>query len=157
MPHAVPLRSAVVRAPVSAAGQYWPVPLQETLKHLKADLAQSLLGVTALFPGSWCTQGFVCALWASLAGVRFDLILNAISPLLLSCWGISFAHGHGISFFSGIQHSIRWLFSRELQFWWSCRRKWVHVLLLHHIEWWSWSSSTLTDVKRWLSWLNQTQ
>ena len=100
-------------------------------------------GVTARFPGSWCTQGFVCALWASLTGVRFDLILNAISPVLLSCWGVSFAHGHGVSFFSGIQHSVRWLFSRELQFWWFCRRGWVHVLLLHHLEWWGWSSSTL--------------
>ena len=32
------------------------------------------------------------------------LILNAISPLLLSCWGFSFALGRGVSFFGGIQH-----------------------------------------------------
>ena len=33
------------------------------------------------------------------------MILNMISPLLLSCWGFSFALGHGVSFFGGIQHS----------------------------------------------------
>ena len=32
-------------------------------------------------------------------------ILNAVSPLLLSCWCLSFALGCGISFFGGIQHS----------------------------------------------------
>ena len=31
------------------------------------------------------------------------LILNVISPLLLSCWGFSFALGCGVSFFGGIQ------------------------------------------------------
>ena len=33
------------------------------------------------------------------------LILNVISPLLLSCWGFSFALGCGVSFCGGIQHS----------------------------------------------------
>ena len=33
------------------------------------------------------------------------LILNAISPLLPSCWGFSFALGCRVSFFGGIQHS----------------------------------------------------
>ena len=32
------------------------------------------------------------------------LILNAILPLLLSCWGFFFALGHGISFIGVIQH-----------------------------------------------------
>ena len=32
----------------------------------------------------------------------WGLILNAILPLLSSCWGFSFALGHGISFFGGI-------------------------------------------------------
>ena len=41
------------------------MPLQETLRRPKAGLAQSLLGVTALFPQSWCTQGFLCALQVS--------------------------------------------------------------------------------------------
>ena len=35
----------------------------------------------------------------------WGLILNAISPLLPSCCGFSFALGHGVYFFGGIQHS----------------------------------------------------
>ena len=41
------------------------MPLQETLRHPKAGLAQSLMGVTALFPQSWYTQSFLCALQVS--------------------------------------------------------------------------------------------
>ena len=36
----------------------------------------------------------------------WGLILNAILPILPSCWGFSFALGCGISFFGGIQHSL---------------------------------------------------
>ena len=35
----------------------------------------------------------------------WDLILNTIAPLLQSCCGLSFALGHGASFFDGVQHS----------------------------------------------------
>ena len=35
----------------------------------------------------------------------WGLILNAVLPLLPSCWGFSFALGLGASFFDGIQHS----------------------------------------------------
>jgi len=35
----------------------------------------------------------------------WGLIVNAVSPLLLSCWGFSFGLGCGVSFFGGIQHS----------------------------------------------------
>ena len=45
--------------------------------------------------GSWCTQGMFEPskhLWRV-----WGLILNAILPLLLSCWGFSFALGHGVS------------------------------------------------------------
>ena len=35
----------------------------------------------------------------------WSLILNVISPLLLSCWAFSFATGHGESFFGGMQNS----------------------------------------------------
>ena len=59
----------------------------------------SLCGVS----GSWCIQGLFepseC-LW-QIKG----LILNTISPLLPSCWGISFALGLGVSFFGGVQRS----------------------------------------------------
>ena len=42
--YATPM-SAVARAPALVADHWWPVPLQETLKHLKAGLAQSLWGL----------------------------------------------------------------------------------------------------------------
>ena len=52
--------------------------------------------------GSWCTQGLIepceCLWWV------WGLILNVISPLLLSCGGFSFALERGVSFFGGIQH-----------------------------------------------------
>ena len=59
----------------------------------------SLCGVS----GSWCIQGLFepsKCLW-QIKG----LILNTISPLLPSCWGISFALGLGVSFFGGVQRS----------------------------------------------------
>ena len=46
--------------------------------------------------------------WLSFCGVSgwvWGLILNEISPLLLSCWDFFFALGRGISFFGVIQHS----------------------------------------------------
>ena len=52
--------------------------------------------------GSWCTQGLFEPsehLWNV-----WGLILNAILPLLPSCWGFSFALGCGVSFFHGIPH-----------------------------------------------------
>ena len=51
----------------------------------------SLCGVSR----SWCTQGLFEPserLWRI-----WDLILNSILPLLPSCWGLSFALGHGVS------------------------------------------------------------
>ena len=89
-------RSAAARAPVPVAGHCWPVPLQETLKHSKAGLPPSPLVVTAPFPGSWCTQCFVCTLQASLGGMRFDS--KWIRPFLPSCWDFLLALEHGICF-----------------------------------------------------------
>jgi len=52
------------------------------------------------------------------------LVLNAISPFLPSCWGFSFTLGCGVSFFWwDPTFSCRWLFSSELQFWSSRRRR----------------------------------
>ena len=54
----------------------------------------SLCGIS----GSWCSQDLfepsehLCHVWG--------LILNVFLPLLPSCWGYSFAFGHGISFLS---------------------------------------------------------
>ena len=52
---------------------------------------------------SWCAQVFFEPsehLWRASG-----LILRVILPFLPSCWGLSFAFGHGVSFFGGIQHS----------------------------------------------------
>ena len=56
------------------------------------------------------------------------LILNA-PPTLLSC-GFSFALGNALFWLDPTFYG-QWLFS-SLQFWCSCRRRWAHVLLLHH-------------------------
>ena len=89
--------SAAPRAPVPAAGHCWPISLQETLKQFWLSVCR--------VSGSWCSKGSFepseCLWW-----VR-GLILNAISPLLPSCWGFSFAPGRGVFcfFFDGIQCS----------------------------------------------------
>ena len=44
-----------------------PTPLPGTLGHSQAGLAQSLVGTLLLSPGSWCAQGFVCALQESVS------------------------------------------------------------------------------------------
>ena len=161
--------TATLSAPNPAAGHRWPTLLPETPGHSQAGLSQSLVGSLLLSPGSWCAQGFVCALqesvspvlckfWWLYCGVNSDflqevlchtqvyctqspcpghsplltytsigdtqtqfcpsvcgasgswcaqglfelsehlwrvwgLILNMISPLLLSCWDFSFALG----------------------------------------------------------------
>ena len=56
----------------------------------------SLCGVSGSLWGLWCTQGLFepsDCLWC----IR-GLNLNAILPLLPSCWGFSFALGCGVSF-----------------------------------------------------------
>ena len=42
--YAIP-KSAITRASAPIAGHCWPIPMQETLKHSKASLAKSLLGL----------------------------------------------------------------------------------------------------------------
>ena len=46
-------------------------PPSETPGHSQASLAQSLVGSLLHSPGSWCTQGFVCALQEYDAPVCF--------------------------------------------------------------------------------------
>ena len=83
-------RSTAPRAPgptAPAAVHFWPVPLEETLKHSSVCLC----GVS----GSWCTQNMLDLskyLWW-----LWGLILNVILPLIPSCWGFSFALGLGVS------------------------------------------------------------
>ena len=45
-----------------AAGHHQLTFLPESPGHSRASLGQSLVGSLLLSPGSWCTQGFVCAL-----------------------------------------------------------------------------------------------
>ena len=75
------------------------MPPQETLKHSKAGLAQYFVG--SLGPGApkvlFEPSKHLWQLWG--------LSLNVIFPLLLSFWGFSFALGHEVSFFGGIQLS----------------------------------------------------
>ena len=54
--------TATLSDPSPAAGHHQPTPLLETPEHLRASLGQSLVGSLLLSPGSWCTQGPVCAL-----------------------------------------------------------------------------------------------
>ena len=67
------------------------MPPQETLKNSKVGLAQSLVG--SLGPGArdvlFEPSEHLWQVWG--------LILNAILPLLPSCWGFSFALGCGVS------------------------------------------------------------
>ena len=61
--------TATLSAPNPAAGHHQPTPLLETPGHSQASLGQSLVGSLLLSPGSWCTQGFVCALQESVSPV----------------------------------------------------------------------------------------
>ena len=89
-------RCAAPRAPAPVAGHCWCVPLQETPKHSSGSVSVRVSGscyAQDLFEPSdhlWWVWG---------------LILNMISPLLPSWWGLSFALGCGVSFLGGIQHS----------------------------------------------------
>ena len=100
----MPPRSAAATAPVPVTGYCWPLPVQETLWHSKAGLAQSFVEFTAPFSGSWCTQVLftpskqLCHVW--------DSILNAIAPILPSFWGFSFDFGQGYLFLVGYNLSI---------------------------------------------------
>ena len=61
--------TAALSAPDPAAGHSLPTPPLETLRHSQAGLGQSLLGSLLHSPGSWCAQGFVCALQESVSPV----------------------------------------------------------------------------------------
>ena len=66
-----------------------PLPTRTSIGGAQRQFCLSLCGV----PGSWCAQGLFEHsehLWQ-----EWGLILNANSPLLLSCWGFSFVLGIG--------------------------------------------------------------
>ena len=64
---------AALSTPNPAAGHHRPTPPPETPGHSRASLGQSLMGSLLLSPGSWCTQGSVCALQESVSPVLCKL------------------------------------------------------------------------------------
>ena len=66
--------TSTLRVPNPAAGHHQSTPPRETPGHSWASLDQSLVGSLLLYPGSWCTQGSVCALRES------------VSPVLCKFW-----------------------------------------------------------------------
>ena len=65
---------------------------RDTQKHSKAGLAQSLWDLWVLV----CTRFYLSP--QSVSKKVWGLILNVVSPLLLSCWGFSFSLVYGLSF-----------------------------------------------------------
>ena len=61
--------TAALSAPNPAAGHHWSTPPLETPGHPRGSLGQSLVGSLLLSLGSWCAQGFVCALQESVSPV----------------------------------------------------------------------------------------
>ena len=84
--------TAVLIVPDPAAGHCEPMPPLETPGHSWANLGQSLVGSLLLAPGSWCTQGFVCALQES------------ISPILCKFWQLSGGY-NGNLLQEGLRHT----------------------------------------------------
>ena len=77
--------TAAFSAPNPAAGHRWPMPPPETPRYSRASLGQSFVGSLLLSPGSWCTQGFVCALQESVSPVlcKFWLLYGGVDGDLL--------------------------------------------------------------------------
>ena len=109
-----------------------PLPLRQATadlclhrrhSHTQAGLAQSLRG----------SQGFVWALRASMVGMAFDskhnfMSLTILLGLLLCPWTWGIFSRWDPTF------SCWWLFTNELWFWSSCRRRWAHVLLMKYFH-----------------------
>ena len=73
-----------------------PTPLPETLGHTWESRGQSLVGSLLLSPGSWCAQGFVCALqesvflvlckfWRLYSGVNGELLQEGLYHTQVCC------------------------------------------------------------------------
>ena len=67
----VPWRHFYTQCPLPCSR---PRLLPETPGHSQASLGQSVLGSLLSSPGSWCAQGFVCALQ------------DSVSPILYKFW-----------------------------------------------------------------------
>ena len=73
--------TTTISAPDPTTGHHQPTPPPETPGHSQASLGQSLVESLLLSPGSWCTQGFVCALQEPLILIhqRADRMKNTIT------------------------------------------------------------------------------
>ena len=90
------VHTAALSAPDPAAGTLRPTSLPETPGHSQPSLGQSLEGSLILSPGSWCTQGFVCALqesvspvlcmfWQLPGGVNGDIFQEGLCQTQVCC------------------------------------------------------------------------
>ena len=80
--------TATLSALDPTAGHHYPLPQPKIPGHSWARLGQSLVGSLLLSPGSWCAQGFVCALqesisqscklWQLCGGVNGDLLQKGL-------------------------------------------------------------------------------
>ena len=92
-PHTTPPGTAAARAPAPVGGHCWPMPLQETLKHSQAGLAQCLVGSLLLSLGPGVDKFCLYPPRASWLSPSYHLIVA--SPLSLDM---------GYLFFGGFQH-----------------------------------------------------
>ena len=86
-----PACAAALSAPNPAACHHQLTPPPKTPGHSQASLGQSLVRLLLLSPGSWCAQGFVCALQESVSPVQWKfcnqiLFIGLQSPIP---WGFS--------------------------------------------------------------------
>ena len=95
--------TAALSAPNPVAGHSRLMPPPETPGHSRANLGQSLVGSLLLSPGSWCTQGSVCALQESVSpvlckfwwlydGVNGDLLQEGLRHTQVYCTQSPFPH-----------------------------------------------------------------
>ena len=109
----MPPRIAAVSIPDPAAGPLLTQSSAGDSQHSKAELAQFLVMATFPFPGLWCTQGSVCALQASLAGMRLNFKPNcdphasfSVSSSLLLHVGYLFLVGSNILLSIAVQQPV---------------------------------------------------
>ena len=116
-------------------------------RHSKTRLAESIVGGTVRFTGSWCTQGLFVPLeqlwWV------WGLILNVTAPFLLSCCGFSFARGHGLSYLHGFQHHLFMIVQQLVEILvFSVKKMSKHPSTPPSWRWWN-SSWAISNPKRW--------
>ena len=76
--------TATLSASDPEAGHCQPTLLPETPGHSWACLGQFLVGPLLLSPGSWCTQGFVCACQEALSPVECKFCGSVVGLMVTS-------------------------------------------------------------------------